>query len=81
MNSKGIFLALTLLLTFSNAISQCAMCKAVAEDGAGQSGSISNGMNTGILFLMAIPYLIFATIGIVFWVRYKKKKSESVKRD
>lgn len=34
---------------------QCAMCKAVAEE---QSGSGPSGINTGIMYIMIIPYII-----------------------
>lgn len=40
------------------------MCKAVVENGSGGSGvfggdaSLGRGLNTGILYLMAVPYLL-----------------------
>ncbi len=37
---------------------QCAMCKTTAESDLKSGGSIANGLNTGILYLMALPYLI-----------------------
>ena len=36
-------------------MSQCVMCKATAEAQAEESGS---GINAGILYIMAIPYII-----------------------
>lgn len=41
----------------------CAMCKAVAETGAsgslyGGSQAVGAGLNTGILFMMAVPYVL-----------------------
>lgn len=38
----------------------CAMCKAVVENGTGGSGpgTIGHGLNMGILYLMAVPYLL-----------------------
>jgi hypothetical protein len=43
---------------------QCAMCKAAAEsDARNNPHSIAKGLNTGILFLMVIPYL---AVGIIF---------------
>lgn len=37
---------------------QCAMCKASTESAQKTTGSIGNGLNKGILFLMAIPYIL-----------------------
>ncbi len=39
----------------------CSMCKAVVENDAGVFGgrqSIGAGLNSGILYLMAVPYLL-----------------------
>lgn len=39
----------------------CAMCKAVAQGGQGVFGgeqAIGKGLNHGILYLMAVPYLL-----------------------
>ncbi|WP_306641883.1 hypothetical protein [Sanyastnella coralliicola] len=48
---------------------QCVMCKAVAEDSA-DSGGIGKGLNSGILYLMGIPYLLMV-IGFVAFYRKK----------
>lgn len=50
---------------------QCAMCKAVVESGDNQ---MAKGVNDGILYLMAMPYLILVVVGIVLLKYYIKKK-------
>ncbi len=50
--------------------SQCAMCKAVVENG---DNAMAEGINLGILYLMIFPYLILA-LGVFLFVRNKKKK-------
>ena len=48
-------------LLSGDATAQCVMCKAVAEQGQGTFGgeqSIGKGLNRGILFLLAMPYLL-----------------------
>jgi hypothetical protein len=50
---------------------QCAMCKAVAETDADQGGSAAAGLNEGIAYLMAFPYLI---LGAVSYAIYRHKK-------
>ena len=55
---------LVLVLLAIGAHSQCAMCKAAAEsDLKNNPNSFAKGLNTGILFLMVIPYLI---VGVIF---------------
>ncbi|MEM9647321.1 MAG: hypothetical protein AAF969_02500 [Bacteroidota bacterium] len=49
---------------------QCAMCRAVVESEA--SGNTAEGINNGIVYLMAIPYILVA--GLFFFV-YKKLRS------
>lgn len=41
---------------------QCALCKANAETNLNNGGTIAKGLNNGILYLMAIPYLLLAFI-------------------
>jgi high-affinity nickel permease len=63
------FLMLVTLLLLNNtvAFSQCAMCKASVESDLKNGGSIGTGLNTGILYLMAIPYVILITGAYFFF--------------
>jgi hypothetical protein len=47
------------------------MCKAVAEDSAEAEG-MGRGLNTGILYLMAVPYLLLGVLGLL-WYRNRKR--------
>jgi hypothetical protein len=49
---------------------QCAMCRAVLES-EGNTG-VAEGVNNGIVYLMAIPYIL---IGALFFFIYRKVKS------
>ncbi|WP_207435881.1 hypothetical protein [Sabulibacter ruber] len=69
-------LLLVVLLSFTPTISQaqCAMCTASVESSKNESGdSIANGLNKGILYLMAVPYVIAGCVGF-FWYKYSKRK-------
>ncbi len=56
-------MTLFLLLLTAAAYSQCAMCKAAAEsDLQNNPNSLAQGLNKGILFLMAVPYIIVSVI-------------------
>lgn len=56
----AILIALVLTPTLSEA--QCAMCKAAVESSQGQTNSVAAGINKGILYLMAVPYLLLMFI-------------------
>jgi len=54
-----LFIFLVFLLIFSaDALSQCAMCKAVAETGSHDGISVSGGINQAIIYLMVLPYIL-----------------------
>jgi len=59
-----------LILSTLSAGAQCAMCRAVAEDAVGDGYGIANGLNSGIVFLMGIPYLL---LSILFFVFFRKQ--------
>ena len=52
------------------------MCKTTAESDLNDGGSIANGLNTGILYLMAIPYVILMIGGYFF---FKKPIDSKIK--
>lgn len=49
------------------------MCRAVLESGEDQSAA--EGINDGIIFLMAIPYILVAAIAYFIYLKYSKSKS------
>jgi len=64
MKARSLLAILFFLLLTVGAYSQCAMCKAAAEsDLKNNPNSVAQGLNTGILFLMFIPYII---VGVIF---------------
>ena len=59
--------------------SQCAMCRASLES-EGNKARVE-AVNDGIVFLMAVPYIIVAVIGFAIYRMYFKKKTTSPKLD
>jgi len=54
---------------------QCAMCRAALESEEG--GVKAEAVNDGIVYLMAIPYVLVGVIGyFIYKMRYGKKKTE-----
>lgn len=57
------FFVLFVLILFPICLeAQCAMCKATVESSIGQKNSVAGGLNQGILYLMAVPYVLMAFI-------------------
>lgn len=55
--------------------SQCAMCRASLQNEANKS--VAEGVNDGIVYLMAIPYILVAGVFFAVW-RLKQKKKEVI---
>ncbi|MFM1887893.1 MAG: hypothetical protein RL501_180 [Bacteroidota bacterium] len=77
MKNRLFFGLILLVLTTQSVDAQCAMCRAVLESEA--DNSMAKGINDGIVYLMAIPYLL---VGAVFFAVYRqlklsKKKSQT----
>ena len=73
---KRIILTFTfLVLNIFYSSAQCAMCRATVENNVsnGEAG-IANGLNIGILYLFATPYLVVAVLGFLWYKKSKKKK-------
>ena len=72
---KRFFLAIVLALAFSiapgptmtNIEAQCPMCRMSAESNLKNGGTAGRGLNRGILYMLAMPYLLVGTIGFVWW--------------
>ena len=69
MNKKFCILFI-LLFTIDISFGQCAMCRAVLESEEGQTSA--KGINDGIMYLMAIPYLVVASLAFVLYKKFKK---------
>lgn len=55
---------------------QCPMCRMSAESNLKNGGTDGKGLNAGILYMLATPYLIVAGIGYVWWRNRRKEEEE-----
>lgn len=63
-----LILVLFWALAVGDVEAQCAMCKATAESATDNiDQSIGEGLNRGIIYLMAAPYALLILIGAVFF--------------
>jgi len=69
---KAISLIIFFVACFQQSYSQCAMCKAVVESNLESGGSVGAGLNSGILYLMATPYIVMLIFGAAWYLQKKK---------
>jgi hypothetical protein len=73
-----LFILVTVASHIPSANAQCAMCTINAEQGTKNGNTQGKGINSGVLYLMAFPYLILGGVGVLWYVKYRKK---SLKHD
>ncbi|MDB5120497.1 MAG: hypothetical protein JWN56_1715 [Sphingobacteriales bacterium] len=57
----------------NTASAQCAMCTMNAESSVKDGNTEGKGLNSGILYLLAAPYLAIGVVGYVWFKKYRKK--------
>ena len=69
---------LVALFTFEfDAIAQCAMCRSTVETNIREDGiTLAAKLNTGILYLFSMPYLIAAVIGFLWYRRSRENRRQ-----
>ena len=65
---KKIVLIFILFFSFIQSYSQCAMCKAIAESDPQGNESLYEGLISGLLYLMGIPYIVLSLAVIYIYV-------------
>jgi len=71
---KTLLVLIILLLIATVEISaQCPMCRIAAESNLENGGTAGTGLNTGILYMLMLPYMIVALIGFIW---YKNRKTD-----
>lgn len=74
--TRSLFALFTLafFLMQEPATAQCAMCKASVESNIENGGkTVGRGLNTGIIYLMSIPYFVLGGIGFMVYRNWKGK--------
>ena len=78
MNFKRITLIFLSNIISNFIIAQCAMCKAAVESNLESGGMKGAGLNDGILYLMAMPYMAMLIFAIAFY--YNKKTNNASRK-
>ncbi|WP_225554420.1 hypothetical protein [Sphingobacterium bovistauri] len=67
----------TSVLMPSKLDAQCAMCSLNAENSTQNGNSQGKGLNNGILFLLAFPFLLGGGIAILWYTKFRHKETKS----
>lgn len=63
--------------TLGEAVAQCAMCRTQLENNVSNGNpGIAAGINTGILYLLVMPYLSILIIGY-FWYKSSRRNANA----
>lgn len=54
---------------------QCPMCQMTAESNLRDGGDQAKGLNKGIIYLLATPYVLMGMLGYMWW---RNKKAQEV---
>jgi hypothetical protein len=52
---------------------QCAMCTVAVESNNKSGAKTTSGLNHGIVYLLAAPYLAVAAVGLIWYKKYRRK--------
>lgn len=70
-------LIVMLVLTGADTWAQCAMCRGSVESSMGNGrNNVGVGLNTGIMYLFVMPYLLVGVIGYLWYRNSKKVQQE-----
>ncbi len=71
---QKVFFFIFSILFFLETNAQCAMCRAVLES---EDGLVTaEGVNDGIVYLMAIPYIMVGGIAFFIYRKFSSTKAE-----
>lgn len=70
-------IAFIMLCLCPDLVAQCPMCKMAAESDLRNGGTIGKGLNFGILYMLALPYILFSVIAFLWWKNRKKNGDDS----
>ena len=76
---KFLYLVLVLGLLVISVVpvkAQCAMCTATVETNSKSGANTTKGLNSGIMYLLAAPYLAVAAVAYIWYKKYRRKDVE-----
>jgi len=74
---KVLVLLILVLAVAVDSQAQCSMCKAVVESDLKTGSELAEGLNAGILYLMAIPYTLIIVAGVFLFRKMKQNNVQA----
>lgn len=86
MNRKDIYrIAFVVVVIFFvmtvSGDAQCPMCRMSAETNLQNGGTEGKGLNSGILYMLSLPYLLVASLGYLWYKNKRIIASEIIEED
>ena len=73
--AMALLIICALCLVAVDVLAQCPMCKTSLEEARKNGTQVGSTLNNGILYLLAIPYMIAMVFGYIYWRNSKLKKN------
>jgi cbb3-type cytochrome oxidase subunit 3 len=78
---KRIFFAIVILFLLAclstDLLAQCPMCKMAAESDMKAGGTAGRGLNSGILYMLSVPYLLVGGVAFIWWKNRRNQDDDS----
>lgn len=71
-----VFAAMIMLFLAHPVSAQCPMCRIAAESNLSNGGTTGKGLNNGILYMLAMPYMMVGLMGFIWW-RNRRKDADN----
>jgi hypothetical protein len=69
-----LIVAILIASSFDVFAQGCPMCKTSLEEARKNGSQVGNTLNSGILYLLALPYIVASVFGIIWYKNNKAKK-------
>ena len=76
----GLILIVLVLLALPTLEAQCPMCKMAVESNLKGGGSAGKGLNAGILYMLATPYVLVGGLAFVWW-RNRRRNADAERQE
>ena len=73
-----ILFSASTLISAPDVAAQCPMCRMSAESNLKHGGTAGKGLNKGILYMLAMPYLLVGTLGFIWWKHNRREEEDEI---
>ena len=81
INKSIVIITLLIIVCVAGVFAQCPMCKIAAESNLAHGGTEGKGLNTGILYMLSLPYVLIGTLSFLWWKHNRSQMDEEREKD